>query len=168
MVCRICSLLTMEPAAYIDYKLQIQGLFFVGLIVGVVLAEMFCSGRLSDWIVRRLTSKNGGERLPEMRLWLGYPAAVSSSIGLIVWGLSIDRQWHWMVGQVAFFLCESSRNRKLCLCIDRIDAAGLQVGNTVLSTYIVDNYPEHAMEVITFYTVITNVCIVDTSLRSLC
>ena len=96
----------MEPAAYIDYKLQIQGLFFFGLIVGVVLAEIFCSGRLSDWVVRRLTLKNGAERLPEMRLWLGYPAAISSSIGLIVWGLSIDREWHWMTGQIAFFLCE--------------------------------------------------------------
>lgn len=96
----------MEPAAYIDYKLQIQGLFFLGLIVGVVLAEIFCSGRLSDWVVRRLTLMNGGKRLPEMRLWLGYPAAVSSSIGLIVWGLSIDREWHWMTGQAAFFLCE--------------------------------------------------------------
>jgi hypothetical protein len=39
----------------------------------------------------------------------------------------------------------------------KTDAAGLQVGNTVLSTYIVDNYPQHAMEVITFYTVIINV-----------
>ncbi|KUJ21877.1 putative MFS transporter [Mollisia scopiformis] len=129
----ICSVLTMEPAAYYNYKLQIQGLFFLGLIVGVVLAEIFCSGRLSDWI-------HGGERLPEMRLWLGYPAAVVSSIGLIVWVLSIDRQWHWITGQIAFFLY----------------AAGLQIGNTVLSTYIVDNYPEHAMEVITFYTVIIN------------
>jgi len=103
---RICSLLTMEPAAYIDYKLQIQGLFFIGLIVGVVLAEIFCSGRLSDWVVRRLTLQNGGERLPEMRLWLGYPAAMTSSIGLIVWGSSIDREWPWMTGQVAFFLCK--------------------------------------------------------------
>jgi hypothetical protein len=41
----------------------------------------------------------------------------------------------------------------------KADAAGLQVGNAVLSTYIVDNYPEHAMEVITFYTVIINLCI---------
>lgn len=95
----------MEPAAYYNYKLQVQGLFFLGLIVGVVLAEIFCSGRLSDWIVRRLTARNGGERIPEMRLWLGYPAAVVSSVGLIVWGISIDRQWHWMTGQVAFFLC---------------------------------------------------------------
>jgi MFS family permease len=148
----------MEPAAYVDYKLQIQGLFFLGLIVGVVLAEIFCSGRLSDWVVRRLTLENGGERFPEMRLWLGYPAAVSSSTGLILWGLSIDRKWHWMTGQVAFFLCESRSKSEGGIVLMKADAAGLQVGNTVLSTYIVDNYPEHAMEAITFYTVIINVC----------
>lgn len=38
-----------------------------------------------------------------------------------------------------------------------LDTLGLQTGNTVLSAYIVDNYPEHANEVITFYTVIINV-----------
>ena len=74
----------MEPAAYGTYRLQIQGLFFIGLIFGVLFAELFCSARLSDVIVRRLAKRNGGERLPEMRLWLGYPAALLSSIGLII------------------------------------------------------------------------------------
>lgn len=37
------------------------------------------------------------------------------------------------------------------------DGLGLQVGNTVLSAYIVDNYPEFANEIITFYSVIINV-----------
>lgn len=41
-----------------------------------------------------------------MRLWLAYPAAVLSAIGLIVWGISVDRSWHWIVGQVAFVLCK--------------------------------------------------------------
>jgi hypothetical protein len=27
-------------------------------------------------------------------------------VGLVVWGVSIDENYHWMVGQVAFFLCE--------------------------------------------------------------
>jgi hypothetical protein len=43
-----------------------------------------------------------------MRLWLGYPAAVVSSVGLVLWGVSVDKDWHWMVGQIAFFLCKSS------------------------------------------------------------
>ena len=40
----------------------------------------------------------------------------------------------------------------------RVDAAGMQVGNMTLTSYIVDNYPEHAMEVIMFYSVVINVC----------
>jgi len=96
----------MEPAAYATYKLQIQGLFFLGLILGTVFAEIFFSGRLSDWLMLRLAKRNNGVRLPEMRLWLGYPAAVLSSVGLLVWGLSVDREWHWITGQIAFFLCE--------------------------------------------------------------
>lgn len=31
------------------------------------------------------------------------------------------------------------------------------MGNTVLSAYLVDNFPEYALETITFYTVIINV-----------
>ena len=29
-----------------------------------------------------------------------------ASVGLVVWGISIDKRYHWMVGQVAFFLCK--------------------------------------------------------------
>jgi hypothetical protein len=28
-------------------------------------------------------------------------------VGLVIWGISIDQNYHWMVGQVAFFLCMS-------------------------------------------------------------
>lgn len=95
------------PAAYEQYSPKIQGALLLGLLVGLLAAELFCSGHLSDKLMVRLTKKNGGERVPEMRLWLGIPAAVVCSIGLLVWGLSIDRQWHWFTGQVAFFLCKS-------------------------------------------------------------
>jgi hypothetical protein len=27
-------------------------------------------------------------------------------VGLILWGVSIDQRYHWMVGQVAMFLCK--------------------------------------------------------------
>lgn len=27
-------------------------------------------------------------------------------VGLVVWGVSIDKSYHWIVGQVALFLCE--------------------------------------------------------------
>ena len=75
-----------------------------------------------------------------MRLWLAYPAITLSAIGLIIWGISIDKAYHWMVGQVAFFLF----------------AAGIQMGNTAVCAYIVDAYPLQSMSVITFYSVLLN------------
>lgn len=50
--------------------------------------------------------------------WLTYPAATLSAIGLILWGISIDRAYHWIVDQVAFFLFSTgiqmgNSNRKL-------------------------------------------------------
>lgn len=59
-------------------------------------------------IVARLSKENDNVREPEMRLWLAYPAAVLTAIGLIVWGISVDRGYHWMVGQVALALCKSN------------------------------------------------------------
>jgi hypothetical protein len=79
---------------------------YIGLIVGTLISEVFCSGSLSDRIVIKLAKSNNNQKTPEMRLWLAYPAALLTAVGLIVWGLSVDRVFHWMVGQVAFALCK--------------------------------------------------------------
>lgn len=136
----ILSIITMLPVAYVDYSPQIQGLFFIGLILGTLFSELFCSGRLSDWLVTKLAKKNSGIKTAEMRLWLAYPAALLSAIGLIIWGVSIDRAYHWIVGQIAFFLF----------------AAGIQMGNTVVCSYVVDAYPLQSMSMIIFYAVFLN------------
>ena len=73
------SIITFIPAAYGQYSPQIQGLLFLGLILGTLFAEVFCSGWLSDLIVMKLALKNGGVRVAEMRLWLAYPAALLSA-----------------------------------------------------------------------------------------
>ncbi|KAH8897595.1 MFS general substrate transporter [Thozetella sp. PMI_491] len=134
------AIMTMEPLAYEDKSPQIQGALFLGLLVGVLFAEVCCSGHTSDMLVMKLASRNNNQRTPEMRLWLGYPAAFLSAIGCILWGISVDREWHWIVGQVAFFLY----------------SLGLQAGNTIVSAYIVDNYPTHANELSVFYSCIIN------------
>jgi multidrug resistance protein len=137
----IISIITVLPVAYSTYSPQIQGLLFIGLLLGTVFAEIFCSGSLSDMISKKMAKKRGHSvRLPEDRLWLTYPAALLSAIGLIIWGISIDKMYHWMVGQVAFF----------------IFAAGIQIGNTCIASYVVDAYPLQSMSVITFYAVWIN------------
>lgn len=149
----ILSIITMLPAAYPDYSPQIQGLLFIGLLLGTVVSEFFFSGALSDLISRTMATRRGHSvRLPEDRLWLTYPATLLSAIGLIIWGISIDRTYHWMVGQVAFF----------------IFAAGFQVGNTCICAYIVDAYPLQSMSVIAFYSVWLNLsAFIDPVIRPL-
>ena len=71
----VLSIVTFIPAAYAQYSPTIQGLMFLGLLLGSWFAEVFCSGRLSDWIVQRLSKKNDGVQVAETRLWLAYPAA---------------------------------------------------------------------------------------------
>lgn len=72
-------MITYIPAAYPAYEPQIQGLLFGGLILGTLLSELFCSGTVGDYLMLKLTINNGGVRLPEMRLWLLYPAIAISS-----------------------------------------------------------------------------------------
>lgn len=75
----VLSIITMLPAAYVQYSPQIQGLLFLGLLLGTLFSEVFCSGRFSDYLVLKLAKKNDGIRVPEMRLWLAYPAALLSA-----------------------------------------------------------------------------------------
>lgn len=75
----ILSVITYIPVAYIQYTPNIQGLLFIGLILGTLFSEIFCSGTLSDWIIVKLAKKNDGVKTAEMRLWLAYPAALISA-----------------------------------------------------------------------------------------
>ncbi|PWY66087.1 hypothetical protein BO70DRAFT_374789 [Aspergillus heteromorphus CBS 117.55] len=102
----VMSVITMVPSAYAEYSPLIQGLLFLGLLVGTLVAEVSCSGALSDRLVGVLARRNGGVRVPEMRLW----------------GVS----------------------------------AGIQIGNTVITSYIVDAYPLQSTSVIIFYAVFLN------------
>jgi hypothetical protein len=74
--------------------------------VGTLISEIFCSGSLSDWIVIKLAKRNNNQKTPEMRIWLAYPAAILTATGLIIWGVSIDHKYHWVVGQIAFAICK--------------------------------------------------------------
>ena len=82
-------------------------------------------------------------------------------VGLILWGISVDRQYHWMVGQVALAMCKwlfifpLQRYRKDGLTLLTV-GAGVQMGNTVTTSYIVDCYPLQTMSIVTFYSVHLN------------
>lgn len=109
-------------------------------------------------MVLKLAKKNENVKSPEMRLWLAYPAAILTAVGMIVWGISVDRGYHWMVGQVALALCRLPPlppvNVKLLM--RRVVGAGIQMGNTAICSYVVDAYPMQSMAMMTFYAVMLN------------
>lgn len=132
--------ITMLPAAYPTWQPQIQGLLVIGMIIGTIVAEITCSGALSDFLVTRFSHGIPARRQPEMRLWLLIPALFTTALGLTLFALSTQRSWHWALTQLgAGFV-----------------AFGIQVGNTVVSTYVVDCYPQHVMSIIAFYSVHLN------------
>ena len=69
-------MITFLPAAYPQYTPEIQGLLFIGLILGTLVSELLFSGALGDTIMLRFAKKNGGVRLPEPRLLLIFPAVI--------------------------------------------------------------------------------------------
>ncbi|KAG8717121.1 hypothetical protein FRC08_008156 [Ceratobasidium sp. 394] len=126
----------MLPGAYPDYNPQVQGLLFLGFILGTLISELLFSGGLSDYLVRRAALNNNGEHIPEKRLLLYFPAALITTIGLALFGCTVQLNWHWFVAQVATFLI----------------GTGIQIGNTTTTSYVVDVYPEHVMDVTLFYS----------------
>jgi len=132
--------ITMLPVAYPTWKPQIQGLLMLGMILGTVIAEGTCSGTLSDTLVRRFSAGVAERRRPEARLWLLIPAVLTTVLGLVLFGISQQYAWHWAAAQVA----------------TAVFAFGIQAGNTVVSAYVVDCYPDHVMSIVAFYSVHLN------------
>lgn len=171
----VLSIVTFIPAAYAQYSPAIQGLLFLGLLLGSWFAELFCSGRMSDWIVQKLNRKHEGSQIAERRLWLAYPAAVLSAskclahTNAILLLLTVDDSWPCHLGPK--YRQEVALGRRtncflpLLVPEDRvilnfvanalsIVAMGIQMGNTMIPTYIVDCYPLQSMSAITFYSVL--------------
>lgn len=91
------------------------------------------------WLTLKLAKKNKGARLPAMRLLLTYLAVTFNAIGLIIWGIRIDRAYHWIMSQVAFFLF----------------SAEIQM-EPAIASYTIDYYPLQSMSMVTFYALKLN------------
>lgn len=69
------------------------GLIALANLVGYALAAPFSA--TSDRLAARLTKKNNGIREAEMRLGVLVPAMIIAPCGLIVYGLTAQRNLHW-------------------------------------------------------------------------
>jgi MFS family permease len=80
----------------------------VSLIIGCLLGEL-SAGRLSDYIVYRLAKQNGGIRKPEYRLYLSTLSAFFMPVGMIIFGVCIQKKTSFIPPLVGLSTSESLR-----------------------------------------------------------
>lgn len=78
--------------------------FFSGLIGSLI--GIACGGWLSDVVANYFTRRNGGIREPEMRLPALCVSLVASPLALVLYGVGIQHQLHWMVPTLGLGLRE--------------------------------------------------------------
>lgn len=117
-----------RPETYNFTALQ-TGLIYISPFVGGILGTMV-AGKVSDIIVRYMAGRNGGVYEPEFRLVMGIPIALSTTIGLMAFGWSVQLHDTWIVPTVFFGMV----------------AFGCCLGSTTSITFVVDSYRQYAGE----------------------
>ncbi|KAK2616063.1 hypothetical protein N8I77_002773 [Diaporthe amygdali] len=98
-------------------------LVYIAPLVGAVLGEL-AGGPFSDFVVQQMTRRNQGQRHPEMRLHAMYPALICIVVGLVMFGVTLQQQKHYIIPLVGL----------------GIFIFGMQASTTVVFTYPVDCY----------------------------
>ncbi|KAK0748224.1 major facilitator superfamily domain-containing protein [Apiosordaria backusii] len=106
------------------------GVCFVSALIGS-LAGIPLGGWWGDKVADYFTKRNNGIRDPEMRLPAMIPAMITAPLGLVVFGVGIERGLHWMVPNVGIAL---------------LNFAIVQ-GTNVALVYVIDAYRPVAGEI---------------------
>ncbi|WJG35231.1 major facilitator superfamily domain-containing protein [Fusarium oxysporum Fo47] len=86
-----------------DFEPWQSGLCFISCPIGAGVGAFF-GGHFSDMVADRLTRNNGGIREPEMRLPAILISLVIAPLSLVLYGVGIDRSWHWVVPTIGLGL----------------------------------------------------------------
>ena len=76
------------------FSIAASGLSFLGIGIGMAIATYICGATL-DWHTNRMKKKHGGEVKPEWRLPLMVPGSCAASIGLFLYGWTVEVHTHW-------------------------------------------------------------------------
>lgn len=96
-----------------------------------MLIGWFSGHFLHDAVARYYAKRNAGRFHPEGRLLLTYPATLLCAVSLVLLGLALEKQWHYMVIAV----------------VAAIQCVGFMVVTTAINSYLLDCYPEGSGEV---------------------
>lgn len=77
------------------------GLLYISPFIGGCIGSL-CAGHISDFFVRLMSRLNHGIYEPEFRLIMVFPAVVSTTIGLMGFGWSVERGDMWFIPTLFF------------------------------------------------------------------
>ncbi|KAL1987345.1 hypothetical protein VTN96DRAFT_4061 [Rasamsonia emersonii] len=115
------------------------GLMNIPCVIGAVLG-CFYGGYLSDKFVIWLARRNGGIQEAEHRLWLLFPLAVISPLGMLLFGIGTGYGWSWPAPYVGLGLI----------------GFGWGCTGDLSMAYLMDAYPEMVLEGMVGVSVINN------------
>ncbi|KAI3400270.1 hypothetical protein diail_3651 [Diaporthe ilicicola] len=121
-----------DPAFLATYNFEAWqvGLCFISACIGSAIG-IPAGGKLGDVVADYFTSKNGGIREPEMRLPAILPSLITTPLALVLYGVGIQKQLHWMCPTIGLGLLNFSI---------------VQATNIVL-VYVIDAYRPVAGEI---------------------
>ena len=92
-------------AATYHFKPYQAGLCFIAALIGSLIGIAF-GGIFTDRIADLFTRRNGGIREPEMRLPAIIPSMILGPLSLVLYGVGIEKNLHWMVPTLGLALCQ--------------------------------------------------------------
>ncbi|KAL5604382.1 hypothetical protein BROUX41_002354 [Berkeleyomyces rouxiae] len=118
-----------RSSKYYNFNTAQTGLVYLSPFVGAV-AGTAVAGKISDYVVRSMTRRNGGLYEPEFRLIMALPITITTVMGLIGFGWAAEERDNFMVP--TFFL--------------GVISFGCSLGSTTAITFTVDSYEQFAGE----------------------
>lgn len=122
------SVIYRNPESY-NFSALGTGLVYISPFIGGILGTAV-AGKLSDIIVRFMSTRNGGIYEPEFRLVMAIPVALATVIGIMGFGWSAAEKDSWIVPTIFF----------------GIISFGCSLGSTTAITFAVDSYRQYAGE----------------------
>lgn len=101
----LTSNVSVAYAAAYDFEAWQVGLCFIAACIGSAVG-IPAGGHLGDIVADYFTRRNGGIREPEMRLPAMTLSMITAPLALILYGVGIEKQLHWICPTIGLGLCE--------------------------------------------------------------
>lgn len=115
------------------------GLMNVPCVIGAIIG-CFWGGYISDLFVIWMARRRGGIREAEDRLWIMYPVALFSPLGMLLFGIGSDNGWGWPVPYLGLGFI----------------GFGWGCAGDLSMAYLMDAYPEMVLEGMVGVSVVNN------------